>query len=41
VQDVWIMPRRGERPAGLDKINNMYGTTLRIWDPNWGPNDCS
>jgi hypothetical protein len=32
VQDVWIMPRRGERSAGLDKNLNMYGTTLRVWD---------
>jgi hypothetical protein len=30
VQDVWIMPR--ERTAQLDKSNNMYGTTLRVWD---------
>jgi hypothetical protein len=33
VQDVWIMPRRSERTTGLDKANNMYGTTLRVWDP--------
>ena len=33
VQDVWIMPRRAERTTGLDKANNMYGTTLRVWDP--------
>ena len=33
VQDVWIMPRRSERAAGMDKANNMYGTTLRVWDP--------
>jgi len=32
VQDVWIMPRRSERTTGLDKTNNMYGTTLRVWD---------
>jgi hypothetical protein len=32
VQDVWIMPRRSERTAGVDKTCNMYGTTLRIWD---------
>jgi hypothetical protein len=32
VQDVWIMPRRGERPARADKKLNMYGTTLRAWD---------
>ena len=33
VQDVWIMPRRSERTAGLEKTGNMYGTTLRVWDP--------
>lgn len=33
VQDVWIMPRRAERTTELDKTNNMYGTTLRVWDP--------
>ena len=33
VQDVWIMPRRSERAAETDKTNNMFGTTLRIWDP--------
>ena len=33
VQDVWIMPRRSERTEELDKTNNMYGTTLRVWDP--------
>ena len=33
VQDVWIMPRRSERTTDLDKSNNMYGTTLRVWDP--------
>jgi hypothetical protein len=33
VQDVWIMPRRSERTAELDKTTNMYGTTLRVWDP--------
>jgi hypothetical protein len=33
VQDTWIMPTRGERGAPLDPVRNMYGTTLRIWDP--------
>jgi len=33
VQDVWIMPRRSDRTARLDKKMNMYGTTLRVWDP--------
>ena len=32
VQDVWIMPRREERSAEVDKTCNMYGTTLRVWD---------
>jgi len=32
IQDVWIMPRVLERNANLAKTNNMYGTTLRIWD---------
>jgi hypothetical protein len=32
VQDVWIMPRRSERGAEMDKTVNTYGTTLRIWD---------
>lgn len=27
------MPRRAERTADTDKVNNMYGTTLRIWNP--------
>ena len=34
VQDVWIMPRFGERRAGSDPKMNMYGTTLRSWDPS-------
>jgi hypothetical protein len=33
VQDVWIMPARPARHANLTTENNMYGTTLRIWDP--------
>ena len=32
VQDVWIMPGRGERRADPDPKMNMYGTTLRSWD---------
>jgi hypothetical protein len=36
VQDVWIMPRRDDRSAGLDKKLNMYGTTLRAWDASIG-----
>src|SRR5438128_6589510 len=34
VQDVWIMPRRPDRTADLDRASNMYGTTLRVWDPS-------
>jgi hypothetical protein len=34
VQDVWIMPWRSDRTANLDKTMNMYGTTLRVWDPS-------
>ena len=33
VQDVWIMPRRADRTGKPDKQMNMYGTTLRVWDP--------
>jgi len=34
VQDIWIMPPRSERTAGLDKTGNRYGTTLRVSDPS-------
>jgi hypothetical protein len=33
IQDVWIMPRPLDRTDDLPKANNMYGTTLRVWDP--------
>ena len=33
VQDVWIMPHRSERSANVDRSMNMFGTTLRWWDP--------
>ena len=33
VQDVWIMPRSSQRTADADKTMNMFGTTLRSWDP--------
>lgn len=33
IQDVWIMPRISDRKPEADHKNNMYGTTLRIWDP--------
>ncbi len=32
VQDVWILPRRGERGVKLGETGNTYGTTLRVWD---------
>lgn len=32
IQDVWIMPRRGERSGPIEKTRNMYGVTLRVWD---------
>jgi hypothetical protein len=32
VQDVWILPRRRERTAEIDRAKNAYGTTLRVWD---------
>jgi len=34
VQDVWIMPRAGDRRGDPDRTMNMYGTTLRSWDPS-------
>lgn len=34
IQDVWIVPRRGELRRGDATANNhVYGTTLRIYDP--------
>src|SRR5579884_2956552 len=32
IQDVWIMPAISERTSHSDRTNNMYGTTLRVWD---------
>jgi len=32
VQDVWIMPQIAAR-TGHGAQNNMYGSTLRVWDP--------
>lgn len=34
VQDMWIMPSRNLRTTGMDRSRNMYGTTLRVWDPS-------
>lgn len=36
VQDVWIMPRRPERGMSREPGLDMYGTTLRVWDPSIG-----
>ena len=32
IQDVWIMPRVDDRGPTSDRLNNMFGTTLRLWD---------
>jgi hypothetical protein len=34
VQDVWVMPPPSERTGAFDRAFNMYGTTLRVWDPS-------
>ena len=33
IQDLWIMPRPADRSPDSDRRNNMFGSTLRIWDP--------
>src|SRR5215831_16806767 len=33
VQDVWIAPSRKDRAAGVRAAHEMYGTTLRVFDP--------
>jgi hypothetical protein len=33
IQDVWIMPRVPDRAEHEEREMNMYGTTLRIWNP--------
>ena len=33
IQDVWIMPQISDRKPNSPRANNMYGTTLRVWDP--------
>jgi hypothetical protein len=33
IQDVWIMPRTADRTPRNDMSMNMYGSTLRSWDP--------
>ncbi len=32
VQDIWIMPRRSQRPPAQGSPRNTYGTTVRAWD---------
>jgi hypothetical protein len=34
VQDVWIMPKISNRKVPPGTERNVYGTTLRVWDPN-------
>lgn len=33
IQDVWIVPRVSDREPASVLSNNIYGTTLRVWDP--------
>jgi len=33
IQDVWIVPRRGQRQGDAVANSNRYGTTLRTYDP--------
>ena len=33
VQDVWIVPPRGQRQGDAVALSNRYGTTLRVYDP--------
>ena len=33
VQDVWIVPPRGQRDGDAAANSNRYGTTLRVYDP--------
>ncbi len=33
VQDVWIVPPRGQRKGDAVALSNRYGTTLRVYDP--------
>jgi len=36
IQDVWILPSRGQRASDAAANSNRYGTTLRIYHPNAG-----
>src|SRR3954468_4884057 len=33
IQDVWIVPPRGERSCDAARNVDYYGTTLRVYDP--------
>jgi len=33
IQDVWIVPKRGDRNGQTSALHNRYGSTLRIYDP--------
>jgi hypothetical protein len=36
IQDVWMIPRRRDRPPGVAELpvaGNWYGTTIRVYDP--------
>jgi hypothetical protein len=33
IQDVWIVPLRGQRQGDAVALSNRYGTTLRVYDP--------
>ena len=33
IQDVWIVPPRGQRDGDAVAFSNRYGTTLRVYDP--------
>jgi hypothetical protein len=33
IQDVWIVPPRGQREGDAVALSNRYGTTLRVYDP--------
>lgn len=36
IQDVLVVPRPGDRKAGVVETGNRYGTTLRYYDPGAG-----
>jgi hypothetical protein len=36
IQDVWIVPPRGQRDGDAAANSNRYGTTLRVYDPASG-----